>query len=51
LWASLWLHANEGLTGIDKSSVTCGGYFDMRDLGQVMGHEGPLPHPAQDRPQ
>lgn len=29
----------------------CGGYVDMRDLGQVMEHEGPLPHPAQDRPQ
>ena len=29
----------------------CGGYFDMRDLGQVLEHEGPLPHPAQDKPQ
>lgn len=29
----------------------CGGYFDMRDLGQVFEHEGPLPHPAQDKPQ
>lgn len=26
----------------------CGGYFDMRDLGNVLEHEGPLPHPAQD---
>jgi hypothetical protein len=26
----------------------CGGYFDMRDLGNVFEHEGPLPHPAQD---
>ena len=24
----------------------CGGYFDMRDLGAVCEHEGPLPHPA-----
>ena len=30
---------------------TCGGYFDMRDLGQVLEHEGPLPHPVQDKPQ
>jgi hypothetical protein len=29
----------------------CGGYVDMRDLGQVLEHEGPLPHPAQDQPQ
>ena len=25
----------------------CGRYFDMRDLGQVFEHEGPLPHPTQ----
>lgn len=30
---------------------TCGGYVDMRDLGQVLEHEGPLPHPVQDKPQ
>ena len=29
---------------------TCGGYVDMRDLAQVLEHEGPLPHPVQDRP-
>lgn len=29
----------------------CGGYFDMRDLGQVFEHEGPLPHPTQDQRQ
>jgi hypothetical protein len=29
----------------------CGGLVDMRDLGQVLDHEGPLPHPAQDQPQ
>ena len=29
----------------------CGGWIDCRDLGQVFDHEGPLPHPAQDRPQ
>lgn len=28
----------------------CGGHFDMRDLGNVFEHEGPLPHPAQDMP-
>jgi len=29
----------------------CGGYFDMRDLGAVFDHEGPLPHPVEDRQQ
>jgi hypothetical protein len=24
---------------------------DMRDLGQVLAHEGPLPYPSEDRPQ
>ena len=24
------------------------GYFDIRDLAQVIAHAGPLPHPAQD---
>jgi len=27
----------------------CGGRIDMRDLGQVFEHEGPLPHPKQDQ--
>lgn len=26
----------------------CGGYFDARDLAQVLEHAGPLPHPEQD---
>jgi hypothetical protein len=30
---------------------TCGNWIDMRDLAQVLEHEGPLPHPAQDRAQ
>jgi hypothetical protein len=25
--------------------------IDCRDLGHVLSHEGPLPHPAQDQPQ
>ena len=29
----------------------CGGYFDMRDLGAVFDHEGPLPHSVEDRQQ
>ena len=29
----------------------CGGWIDCRDLACVFEHEGPLPHPAQDRPQ
>jgi hypothetical protein len=28
-----------------------GGWIDIRDLAQVLEHEGPLPHPAKDRPQ
>jgi hypothetical protein len=24
----------------------CGGWFDMRDLGALLDHEEPLPHPA-----
>lgn len=27
----------------------CGGMINCRDLGMVFDHEGPLPHPAQDR--
>jgi hypothetical protein len=26
----------------------CRGYFDIRDLAQVIEHAGRLPHPAQD---
>jgi hypothetical protein len=29
----------------------CGTWIDMRDLGQVLEHQGPVPHPKQDRPQ
>jgi hypothetical protein len=29
----------------------CGGYFDIRDLGAVLEHDEPLPHPAGDRAQ
>jgi hypothetical protein len=28
----------------------CGGWFDIRDLAQVVAHAGPLPHPPADRP-
>jgi hypothetical protein len=31
--------------------AACGGWFDMRDLGAVPDHEGPLPYPAQDQAQ
>jgi hypothetical protein len=31
--------------------VACGGWIDMRDLGWIEDHEGPLPHPAQDQTQ
>jgi hypothetical protein len=27
------------------------GWFDMRDLGAVLDHEEPLPHPVEDRQQ
>jgi hypothetical protein len=29
----------------------CGCWLDMRDLGAVLDHEGPLPHPSEDQPQ
>jgi hypothetical protein len=29
----------------------CGGWVDRRDLAQTFEHEGPLPHPPQDKPQ
>lgn len=29
----------------------CGGLIDMRDLGIVFSHEGPLPHPLEDQKQ
>lgn len=29
----------------------CGGWIDCRDLAHVFEHEGPLPHPAEDKPQ
>jgi hypothetical protein len=28
-----------------------GGWFDMRDLGAVLDHEGSLPHPVEDQAQ
>jgi hypothetical protein len=28
-----------------------GGWFDMRDLGAVLDHEEPLPHPSSDQVQ
>jgi hypothetical protein len=27
----------------------CGGWIDCRDLGMVLDHEAPLPHPGQDQ--
>lgn len=29
----------------------CGGMYDMRDLGAVLTHAGPLPHPSEGRVQ
>jgi hypothetical protein len=29
----------------------CGGWIDVSDLGAVVDHSGPLPHPAIDQPQ
>jgi hypothetical protein len=34
-----------------KRCAACGGYVDILDLSWVEDHEGPLPHPAQDRAQ
>ena len=30
---------------------TCGGFYDMHDLGQIYDLDGPLPHPAEDQMQ
>jgi hypothetical protein len=30
---------------------TCGGWFDMRDLGAMLDHAEPLPHPVCDQAQ
>jgi hypothetical protein len=32
-------------------SISFEGWFDMRDLGAVLDHEEPLPHPARDQVQ
>ncbi len=29
----------------------CGAWVDMRDLGMVLDHARPLPHPVRDKPQ
>ena len=29
----------------------CGGWIEISDLGAVVDHSGPLPHPAIDQPQ
>jgi hypothetical protein len=34
-----------------KRCAACGGFIDILDLAWVRDHEGPLPHPAQDRAQ
>ena len=50
-------------TGVDPDGVArteadhfgncpvCGAFLDMRDLGQMLDHKEPLPHPAQDQAQ
>jgi hypothetical protein len=32
-----------------KRCSACGGYIDILDLSWARDHEGPLPHPVQDR--
>jgi hypothetical protein len=39
------------ITYVQRYWSDCGGFFDMLDLGAVLGHEGPLPHPACDQAQ
>jgi hypothetical protein len=34
-----------------KRCPICGGFVDVLDLAWVEDHEGPLPHPTQDRAQ
>jgi len=35
----------------DVRDLECGGWIDVSDLGAVVDHAGPLPHPAIDQPQ
>jgi hypothetical protein len=34
-----------------RRCLLCNGYIDMRDRVWLEDHQGPLPHPAQDRAQ
>jgi hypothetical protein len=36
---------------VAKFDFGSGGWFDKRDLGAVLDHEEPLPHPACDQVQ
>lgn len=53
-----WVVGRDGLAASRPTETdhfmkcpACGGYFDMRDLGAVFAHDGPLPHPVEDKVQ
>jgi hypothetical protein len=55
IYAQDWKAAKEqARTAMIEHFFRCpasGGWIDCRDLAQVFENEGPLPHPAQNRPQ
>lgn len=51
-----YLNQRQRLTQFDAADShircpECGGWIDVSDLGSVVDHAGPLPHPAIDQPQ
>ena len=51
-WGSIVRHAAIVIgVAFAASAIIYLGFFDMRDLAQVLDHEEPLPHPARDQVQ
>ena len=49
-WGSIVRHAAIVIgVAFAASAIIYLGFFDMRDLAQVLDHEEPLPHPARDQ--
>jgi hypothetical protein len=51
-WGSIVRHAAIVIgVAFAASAIIYLGFFDMRDLAQVLDHGEPLPHPARDQVQ
>ena len=48
-WMSVKKATTQGRCGQSHSLSACDGWIDVSDLGCVMDHTGPLPHPAIDQ--